>query len=300
MRRATPRLSRTLRRLARWATSRWTRTAILVVAVAISVWSIDRVPEASLLPAVLGLLPWAVGKYLLCPLRWHALSSSGQRRWWHIRVYAESELLGMLSPGHAGADLWRVHRLHQTGRSRPAAAAEVGLDRLVGAVGLAAGVALTGAALPWRVIVALVAVAALAVGIALAVRAYRPALFAERPLPRAGALVRGLLLSLGYQATIVGLVFGAVTAVGHSVDPFALLAVFGASQVAGIVPGMHGASPRDGALAVGLTALGVSWQAAIGAVALVTLLPWAPAFLLGGGSFAARRLAMLRARVSPA
>lgn len=274
--------------------------AILVGAIAVSAWSLDRVPDASLWPALLGLLPWAVGKYVLCPLRWHALSLSGQRRWWHLRAYAESELLGLLSPGHAGADLWRVHRLHQEGRSRSAAAAEVGLDRLIGAIGLAAGVALTGAALPGRVIVALVALGALGTAVALLVRSRRPGLFSGRTLPRPRPVVYGLLLSLGYQATIVGLVFGAVTAVGHPVDPFALLAVFGASQVAGIIPGMHGASPRDGALAVGLTTLGVSWPAALGAVALMTMLPWAPAVLLGGGSFAARRLAGLRAEPRPA
>lgn len=277
-------------------TSVWSRAVILATAVVISAWSLHQVPDASLVPALLALLPWAVGKYLLCPLRWHALSSSGRGRRWHMRTYAESELLGLLSPGHAGADLWRVHRLHQEGRSRLAAAAEVGLDRLVGATGLALGVLLTGVTLPRQVMVALAGVATLAVVIALLVRTRRPKLFTEHPLPRPKAFVHGLLLSLGYQVTIVGLVFGAVTAVGYQVDPFALMAVFGASQVAGIIPGMHGASPRDGALAVGLTTLGVSLPAALGAVALITLLPWAPALLLGGGSFAARRLTRLRAR----
>ena len=53
--------------------------------------------------------------YILCPMRWHALSTSGQSRRWHVRAYAEAELLGLASPGHAGADLWRIHRLHAVG-----------------------------------------------------------------------------------------------------------------------------------------------------------------------------------------
>src|ERR1700754_401037 len=73
--------------------------------------TLPRLPEVSVWPVVLGLLPWILGKYLLCPLRWHALSESGKRRWWHLRTYAESELLGLLTPGHVGADVWRVNRL---------------------------------------------------------------------------------------------------------------------------------------------------------------------------------------------
>jgi hypothetical protein len=41
---------------------------------------------------------------------------------------------------------------------------------------------------------------------------------------------------------------------------------------------------------VGLASLGLTWSAAIGAVALTALLAWLPALLLGGGSFALRRL----------
>jgi hypothetical protein len=66
--------------------------------------------------------------------------------------------------------------------------------------------------------------------------------------------------------------------------------VFGASQVAGIIPGVHGASPREGALVVGLASLGVAWPAALGAVALTAVLAWLPALLLGGASLGLRRL----------
>jgi hypothetical protein len=64
------------------------------------------------------------------------------------------------------------------------------------------------------------------------------------------------------------------------------------------VAGATAASPRDGALVVGLAALGVSWQAAVGAVALIALLAWVPALLLGGGSFVVRRLGLRRAAMT--
>lgn len=264
--------------------------AVLAVAATTSLWSLARLPDASPVPLVLGLVPFAVGKYLLCPLRWHALSMSGQGRWWHIRAYAESELLGLVSPVHAAADLWRAHRLHGLGMGRGVALAEVAVDRVVGMAGIAVGVALAGVALPPRLLVAFAAVGAAVVVVALAVRVRRPDLFARRPLPGPRVFVFGLVLSLGYQATIAGLVFAAVSAVGYAAEPLPILAVFAASQLASLIPGVDGANPRSGALAVGLTSLGASWTAALGAVALVTTLPWLPALLLGGGSFAARRI----------
>jgi glycosyltransferase 2 family protein len=268
----------------------WTRSAVLVAAIAVSLWSVDRVPDASLLPAFFGLIPWVVGKYVLCPLRWHALSMSGQRRWWHIRAYAESELLGLASPAHAGADLWRIHRLHAVGMRHCVAGAEVTLDRLVGAAGLTVAVLITGATLPLEVLAALGAAVAVVLTGAAVMRWRRPDIFAQRPLPPPRVLLHGLALSLAYQATIVGMLLGTITAVGHSIDPLHLAAVFGASQVAGIIPGVHGASPREGALVVGLASLGISWTAALGAVALTAVLAWVPALLLGGGSFALHRL----------
>jgi hypothetical protein len=95
---------------------------------------------------------------------------------------------------------------------------------------------------------------------------------------------------MAYQLTIMGLLLGNLAAMGQEVSPLALLGVFGASQVAGVLPGVHGASPREGALVVGLASLGVTWPAALGAVALAALLAWLPALLLGGASFVAQRL----------
>jgi len=271
-------------------TARWLLTVGLAAAVGVSVWSVDRVPAASWQPALLGLLPWVLGKYLLCPLRWHALSVAGQNRRWHLRAYAESELIGLASPAHVGADVWRMHRLRGTGMTRPCALAEVGLDRLVGAIGLTVFVVVSGATLPPRLLAAAAGLAAAVVVIGLVVHRMRPGVLMARPLPRPKVLAKGILFSMGYQLTIMGLLIGTVAAMGEQVQPLALLGVFGASQVAGIIPGVHGASPRDGALVVGLASLGVTWTAALGAVALTAVLAWLPALLLGGACLGVRRL----------
>jgi hypothetical protein len=108
---STPSLSRVAARIAYVATRPWLQVTGVFLALAVSLWSFGRVHGASWTPALLGLLPWIIGKYILCPLRWHALSASGRSRRWHLRIYAESELLGLASPAHLGADLWRMHRL---------------------------------------------------------------------------------------------------------------------------------------------------------------------------------------------
>jgi hypothetical protein len=279
----------------------WLRVAAVVAALGISLWSFDRVPDASWRPAVIGLLPWIIGKYLLCPLRWHALSVGGRTRRWHLRVYAESELLGLASPGRIGADLWRMHRLEKDASlTRPVAVTEVALDRLVGALGLTAFVLIAGASLPPHLMCAAIALAGVVLLGALAVRRRRPGLLAARPWPPWRVVAKGVALSIVYQLTIMGLLMGTVAAMGSHLPPLALLGVFGASQMAGIIPGVNGASPREGALVVGLASLGISWQAAVGAVALVALLAWVPALLLGGGSFALRRLARYRSAAAAA
>jgi hypothetical protein len=84
---------------------------LLAIAVAVPLLTLPSLPQLSWWPALAGLAPWVLGKYVLCPLRWHALSESGRTRRWHIRAYAEAELCGLLTPGHVGADAWRVRRL---------------------------------------------------------------------------------------------------------------------------------------------------------------------------------------------
>lgn len=263
-----------------------------VVAVAVPLFTLPSLPRLSWLPVLAGLAPWIVGKYLLCPLRWHALSESGRSRGWHIRAYAEAELCGLLTPGHVGADAWRVRRLTRIGMTTPDAVAEAGLDRLVGALGLAAFVGFSAVVLPVRMLVLAVALSAAAFGLVLLLRRLRPDLMPRRSLPAPRKVALGIGLSAAYQLSICLLLLGAVAATGHALGPLELLGAFGASQLAGAVPGPHGASPRDGALVVALAGLGLPWQAALGAVALKATLAWLPALLLGGVSLLlARRIA---------
>ena len=78
---------------------------VLVVGVVVSLLvpavTLPRLPHVSLWPVVAGLLPWVVGKYLLCPLRWRALTDADLAHRWYLRAYAESELglpAGVLTP----------------------------------------------------------------------------------------------------------------------------------------------------------------------------------------------------------
>ena len=260
-------------------------TGVLVaVAVAVPLLTLPSLPQLSWWPVLLGLVPWIVGKYVLCPLRWHALSESGRSRRWHIRAYAEAELCGLLTPGHVGADAWRVRRLTRTGMTMPDAVAEAGIDRLVGAIGLAAFVGFSAVALPLEMLLTAIGIALAAVVVAVVVGRRKPHLVPHRKLPAPRKVAYGVALSAVYQLSICLLLLGAVAATGHSLGPLALLGAFGASQIAGSVPGPHGASPRDGALVVALAGLGLPWQAALGAVALKATLAWLPALALGGVS----------------
>lgn len=272
----------------------------VAIAVAVPALTLPQLPHVTLVPVLLGLAPWLIGKYLLCPLRWCALTDSGLSRWWHIRAYAESELFGLLTPGHVGTDVWRVRRLTRTGLSTADSLASVGLDRLVGAIGLAAFVAFAGATLPLRMLVVAVGFAVAVVAAALVLRRLRPDLIPRRPLPGPRLLAHALWLSAGYQLTMAALLLGAVSATGHPLPPLALLGAFGASQLAGVIPGPQGASPRDAALVVALVALGVPWVAAAGAVTLKAAVAWLPALVLGGISLIMTRRAMRGAAVVPA
>lgn len=269
---------------------------VLALGIAISLivpaLTLPRLPQFSLWPVVLGLLPWVIGKYVLCPLRWRVLTDAGLSRAWHLRAYAESELLGLLTPGHVGADVWRLTRLTRTGLGRGDALMSVGLDRFVGAIGLAAFVAFAGTALPLRMLLISLGVGVIAVGVVLVLRKMRPELLPTRPLPRPRQLAHALVLSAGYQLSIAALLLGSVAATGHSVSPLAVLGAFGASQLAGAIPGPNGASPREFALVAALVALGVPWAAAAGAVALKAAVAWAPALVLGGVSLVLTRRAL--------
>ena len=170
----------------------------------------------------------------------------------------------------------------------------VGLDRFVGAIGLAVFVAFAGTALPWRMLAVGAGFGVLVVAAALVLRRVRPDLLPQRPLPRPRQLAHGLVLSAGYQLSIAALLWGTIAATGHTLSPLALLGAFGASQLAGALPGPNGASPRDGALVVALAAMGVPWSAAAAAVALKAAVAWLPALVLGGVSLVLTRRALRR------
>jgi hypothetical protein len=271
--------------------SRWIRLFAVLFALLVPALTLPRLPHVTIWPILVGLAPWIIGKYVLCPLRWHAISESGQSRRWHLRAYAESELFGLMTPGHIGADAWRTKRLSGVGMHVPTALAEVGLDRLIGAFGLAIFVGVAGAAMPTRIVLAALGLAAVAIVAGLILHRVRPELIPRRELPKARHVAHGVVLSLGYQLTIGVLLYFTVAATGTTLSPLALLGAFGASQIAGVVPGPNGASPRDGALVMALMGLGVPWQAALGAVTLMTSVAWAPALLLGGVSLLVARRA---------
>jgi hypothetical protein len=265
----------------------------IVLTVAVPVLTVPHLPAVSPWPLAVGMVPWVVGKYVLCPLRWRVLTPPGpdgpMSRGWHLRACAESELLGLVTPGHVGADLWRVHRLTNTGLGRGDAVTSVGVDRLVGAIGLAAFVAFAATTLPARMLLLAAAVGAILVVAGLVVGRLRPDLLPRGAMPRPRALLAALVLALLYQLSIAALLLGTVAATGHTLSPLPLLGAFGASQIAAAVPGPNGASPRDGALVVALVGLGLPWVAATAAVALKAVLAWLPALALGGLSLVLHR-----------
>lgn len=259
-----------------------------VIAVAVPVATLPRVPSVNPWPLVAGLVPWIFGKYVLCPLRWQAITAAvpgaprGSR--WYLRAFAESELLGLLTPGHIGSDLWRVKRLAQSGVARGDAVLNVGIDCFAGGIGGAVFVAFAARSLPGMLPLVAAGIGLVAVLGALLLRRLRPGLLPSGPMPPPRTIAVAILLSAAYQVTIAGLLLGTIVATGHTLSPFAILGAFGASQLAGIIPGVNGASPRDGALIIALVALGVPLVAAAAAVTLRATLAWLPALALGGVS----------------
>ena len=279
----------------------YSRTVLVVglgVSLLVPALTLPRLPHVNPDPVLLGVVPWLVGKYVLCPLRWRALTPGHRSRWWHLRAYAEGELLGLLTPGHVGSDVWRVHRLTRTGLGRGDAVLSVGTDRLVGAVGLVLFAAMAGTSLRLPLAVVAGCVALVALGAALVVRRMRPDLLPRRPLPPPRRLAQAFVLALGYQLTLAALLMGTVDATGHDLGPLALLGAFGASQIAGAIPGPNGASPRDGALVAALVVLGIPWQAALAAVTVKAAIAWVPALTLGAASLLLTRRALRRAIVA--
>ena len=270
---------------------------VLGIAVAVASWV--RMPVMSVEPAMIGLACWTVGNYLVCPLRWSSVSTRGKNLAWYARVFAEGELLGMLTPQHAGADLWRIRQLVAAGSDKPSAVVEVAADRLSGSVVIIALAVLAGAELPIQFLpYAGAALGLFAVAVWATRRWWKPRLAGvQRPRPLAFA--RSAAISALYQLGYLGFVIGLVAAVGHHVDPLGTASVVGLSQAAGLLPGVHGAGPREGAMTGGLVALGLPLTAALSAVALGVALAWLPALAVGGSGLAVRGLRRNFSRLRP-
>lgn len=273
------------------AQSRVVLVVMAMVAVAVPLLMLPRLPHIVWWPVLLGMVPWLVGKYVLCPLRWRAVTGADLSGWWHIRAGAEAELLGLLTPGHVGADVWRIHRLSRRGLTSVEAVASVALDRVVGAMGLTAFVVVSAASLPLRTMTIALGVSAIALIAAVVIRWRRPDLLSRHLWPAPRLLIQALALSLAYQVTVAALLMGTVAATGYHVSLLTLCGALGASQLAGVMPGPNGASPRDAALVVALVALGMPWTAAAGAVTLKATVAWFPALALGGTSLIRTQLA---------
>jgi hypothetical protein len=288
-----PEVSPNRPRLRRWGGIALRLVPLLGIVVAVGTWS--HLPRMRLEPALIGLACWTVGNYLFCPLRWRAVSTRGRSLRWYARVYAEGELLGMLTPQHAGADLWRIRQLVAAGSDKSGAVVEVAADRLAGGVMILALGVLAGMTVPakwWPIAGGALAAVALAVWVSR--RWWHPRIeHVQRP--RGWAFARAAAISAIYQLGYLGFIIGLVGAVGHHVSPLGTASVLGLSQAASLLPGIHGAGPREGAMTGGLVALGVPLAAALSAVALGAALAWLPALLVGGGGLAARSLRRLRA-----
>src|SRR4051794_3726527 len=222
---------------------------LLGIGVAVGTWT--HLPHMRLQPALIGLGCWTVGNYLFCPLRWKTVSTRGKKWSWYARVYAEGELLGMLTPQHAGADLWRVRQLLSEGSDKSAAVVEVAADRLSGGLIVAVLAVLAGVAVPPVFLPIVGGVLAAAALTAYLVRRFWLHRVRDVARPRGWALVRAALISGLYQAGYLGFTIGLVAAVGHHVDPIDVASLLGLSQLAGLLPGIHGAGPREGTMTGG-------------------------------------------------
>jgi hypothetical protein len=132
-----------------------------------------------------------------------------------------------------------------------AAYADVAVDRIVAGLATLIFILVAGMTLPLADALPALIASPFVLMAALLVRRRHPDLFKRRPLPSPSKVLRGVGLGLVYQLTFLALLLGSVNALGHDVAPLPLLGVVGASRIAGMLPGIHGAGPREGALVAG-------------------------------------------------
>lgn len=264
---------------------RWGVRLLPLLGIAAGVESLRHVHAVTLLPLLVAVAVWTLANYCANVLRWRSVSGRDLSLGWYVRVFAEGELLGLLTPQHAGALWWRARQLKRTGADTAGVVAELTADRLCSGVTVVAALLVGSAALPPPARMAAFAVVALIVAaLVLTRRSWRHRL----PTLDSRRAARWVGYSLLFQAGYVAFVIDAVAAVGVAVPAGSLLGVLAAAQVASVLPGVHGAGPKEGVLAGGLVALGASHGAALAVVGLLVGLVWVPALLLGGGGLLLR------------
>jgi hypothetical protein len=275
-------------------TGRWLARLLPLLGIAGGIAELGHVHTVKVVPALVGIGAWTLGNYVVSVLRWRSVSGRDLPLRWYARVFAESELLGLLTPQHAGALYWRGRQLKRRGADQAGMVAELAADRLCCCVSVLATLLLGSAALPQAEMLAVMllvaVVAVLAVGTRRRWTHRLPTLE-----PRRAA--RWVGYSLLFQAAYVAFVLDAINAVGASIPAGSVLGLLAAAQIASILPGVHGAGPKEGVLAGGMVALGATHGAAIAAVGLLVSLVWVPALLLGGGGMLLRAVSASRARL---
>lgn len=275
-------------------TGRWFVRLLPVAGVLGLIASVHELRSFSVWPAVFGVLAWTVGNYVASTLRWRSVCGRGFGFGWYARVFAEGELLGLLTPQHAGALYWRARQLRRAGADTAGTTAELTADRLCTSVTVTLALFVGGSALPLRMQIVGYAVVLVMIGALFFTRSrWRHRLPTLSPL----RLLRWVGYSVLFQVAYVAFVVLIIHSVGLSVATTSTVGLLAVAQVASILPGVHGAGPKEGVLGGGLVALGATHAAAFAAVGLLVALVWIPALLLGGGGLSLRGVHLLRARL---
>ena len=255
--------------------------------------SVHELRSFQVMPAVFGVLAWTLGNYVASTLRWRSVSGRGFGFRWYARVFAEGELLGLLTPQHAGALYWRARRLRKAGADCAGTTAELTADRLCTSVTVTGALFVGGSALPLVMQLTGYGVVLAVIGVLFRTRSrWQHRLPTLSPL----RLLRWVGYSVLFQVAYVAFVVLIIRAVGVSVPTTSTVGLLAVAQVASILPGVHGAGPKEGVLGGGLIAMGATHTAAFAAVGLLVSLVWIPALLLGGGGLSLRGARLLRVR----